>query len=258
MAGLLFPLLLFWMPWQWVAITMGASLFTLAAATTRLRLAVQDVAVARRSLVRWSDFTEPLRDVFADAMWRRRALMAVAYSTTQTAVVAYMVTFLSVEIGLSLAVAGGVYAIAQVGGVTGRIGLGLIADLWMKPQLQLGLVGLLTAASCVSMTAISSAWPVAAITVLCVILGALSFAWNGTFMAATAASAPEGKIGHFTGGMQVFIGLGAMIGPALFAIILSLSASYSLAFVLISLPTIFAAIMMLMPDAGAASARGRP
>lgn len=257
LSGLLFPLLLLWMPWPWVAITMGAILFTIAVAMMRLHLVVQDAAVARRALVRWSDISGPLGDVFADRMWRRRALMAVAYSTTQTAVVAYMVTFLSVEIGLTLAVAGGVYAIAQLGGVAGRIGLGLLADLWVKPELQLGLVGLLTAAACVSMIAITSAWPVAAITVLCVILGVLSFAWNGTFMAMTAASAPEGKIGHFTGGMQVFIGLGAMIGPALFALILSLSASYSLAFLLISLPTIFAAFMMLLPGTAAASRKAR-
>lgn len=257
LSGLLFPLLLLWLPWTWVAITMGVVLFTLAAALARVRLAVQDVAVARHALLHWTDFSGPLRDVLLDPMWRRRALMAVAYSTTQTAVVAYMVTFLSVEIGLTLAVAGGVYAVAQMGGVGGRIGLGLIADRWVRPQLQLGLVGLFTAAACMAMVTVSKAWPVAGITALCVVLGALSFAWNGTFMAMTAASAPEGKIGHFTGGIQVFIGLGAMIGPALFALILSLSSNYGLAFVLIALPTVSAAVMMLLPGTAAASRKAR-
>ena len=48
-----------------------------------------------------------------------------------------------------------------------------------------------------------------------------------------------------------------MIGPALFALILILTTSYSAAFVLIALPTVLAAIMMLMPGTAAAARRGR-
>lgn len=259
LAGVAFPFLVLVMPWQWVCIVMAVVLVIVALAINPVRLAVQEVAQgtaqvtghARRQLLRWSDFSSPLRDVLATRTWRRRALMALSYSATQTAATAYTVSFLNLEIGLSLVAAGSVFAIAQIGGVTGRIGLGAIADRWVKPRLQLGLVGIATAFFSFSMVAITPQWPLAAITVLCAVFGIVSFAWNGVFFAETASIAPSGRIGHYTGGIQVFISLGAMLGPALYAFIVTLSDSYALGFALMAIPSLLVGILYLLPDAAA-------
>jgi len=165
------------------------------------------------------------------------------------------VSFLNLEIGLSLIAAGSVFAIAQIGGVAGRIGLGAIADLWVMPRLQLGLVGIATAIFSLSMVAITPQWPLIAITVLCALFGIVSIAWNGVFIAETAALAPAGRIGHYTGGVQVFISLGAMLGPGLYALIVTFSDSYALAFALLGIPPLLVGILFLLPDA---DSRRRP
>jgi MFS family permease len=173
-----------------------------------------------------------------DSALRRRGLMAFAYSATQTAALAYLVSFLNLEIDMSLTAAGSVLALSQVGGVTGRILLGLAADLWIRPGLQLGLAGIATAACGMALAAITPQWSYAAVSVLCALFGALSFAWIGVFHAETASVAPPGQIGRLTGGMQVFISLGATLGPAAFSLILALTGSFSLAFAAIALPTL--------------------
>ncbi len=252
LAGVAFPFLVLVLPWQWVCVVMAAVLVLVALAINPVRLVVQETVHSRRQLLRWSDFSSPLRDVLATRIWRRRALMALSYSITQTAATAYLVSFLSLEIGLSLVAAGSVFAIAQIGGVTGRIGLGAIADRWVKPRLQLGLAGIATAIFSLSMVAITPQWPLAAITVLCALFGIVSFAWNGVFFAETASIAPAGRIGHYTGGIQVFISLGAMLGPGLYALIVTLSDSYALGFALLAIPSLLVGILFVLPDDAAA------
>jgi MFS family permease len=128
-----------------------------------------------------------------------------------------------------------------------RILLGISADLWMKPRIQLAAAGIATAVCCLAMIAITPQWSPAAITALCVLFGTLSFAWNGVFHAETASIAPAGQIGRVTGGMQVFVSAGAMGGPALFSLILALTDSFAVAFFVLALPTLAVGCMFLAP-----------
>ena len=247
LAGLFIPLLLTQMRWQWVAVILACILVAAALAMFAARLYVPGVGASGGSLLRWNDFIGPVRDILHDPMMRRRGMMAVAYSGTQTAITAYLVTFLNVEIGMTLVAAGSVMAMAQVGGVTSRILLGVSADLWMKPRIQLAIAGIATAVCCIAMVAITPQWPYAAITALCVLFGTLSFAWNGVFHAETASIAAPGQIGRVTGGMQVFVSAGAMGGPALVSLILALTSSFGVAFVVLALPTLVVGVMFLSP-----------
>lgn len=247
LAGLCIPLLLTQMRWQWVAVTLAGMLVAATLALFAARLYVPIVAPSPGGLLRWADFSGPVRDVMRDPMMRRRGMMALAYSATQTAVTAYLVTFLNLEIGMTLLAAGSVMAMSQAGGVASRILLGISADVWMKPRIQLAVAGIATAVCCLAMIAITPQWPPAAITTLCVLFGTLSFAWNGVFHAETASIAPPGQIGRVTGGMQVFVSAGAMGGPALFSLILALTASFGTAFFVLALPTLVVGCMFLAP-----------
>src|SRR5581483_10818716 len=96
--------------------------------------------------------------------------------------------------------------------------------------------------------AMSQAWPIAAITLLCAVLGATCMAWNGVFIAETASIAPPGEISSLTGGMQAFIALGALVGPGLCAAIVTFSGSYSLGYALIGLLPLLVGVQFLFSE----------
>jgi MFS family permease len=124
----------------------------------------------------------------------------------------------------------------------------------MKPRLQLALIGIATALCCFGAAAMSGAWPIAAITLLCAVLGATCMAWNGVFIAETASIAPPGEISSLTGGMQAFIALGALFGPGLCAVIVTFSGSYSLGYALIGVLPLLVGVQFLFAETRTAGA----
>ncbi len=259
LAGLVIPALLILMRWQWVAVVLGLMMMTVVLLLAAAPLRMPAPARSSGRLLRFADFVDPVTEILRDRGLRRRALMALAYSSTQTVTVAYLVTFLSLEIKLSLVAAGSILAISQVGGVIGRVLFGVAADLWLKPGLQLGLSGIATGLACLAMVTITPQWPYVAISALCLVFGMVSFAWNGVFHAEIASIAPPQQIGRLTGAMQVFISGGAMGGPAAFSLILAVSGSFSLAFLLLALPTLLVgsiSVLAIRPRRAPAAARG--
>jgi MFS family permease len=244
LAGLIFPLLLLTMRWEWTLVLVAGLLALLTVALpasgieSRAARHPADFSgqLSPKPLIRWSDFTGPMRYIWRSPLMRQRSLMAVAYTARQSAVTAYMISYLNLELGLSLVLAGGVFAFSQFAGVAGRILFGIAADRTVKPRVQLALIGIATAFCSFCVAAMTPAWPVAAITLLCALLGATSMAWNGVFIAETASLAPAGEISSLTGGMQVFIALGALAGPGLYAAIVTAGGSYSLAYGLLGIP----------------------
>lgn len=167
------------------------------------------------------------------AMLRDRSLLASivlgpVLVAGQWTVVPYLGLYLYERFGWSVTEAAVYLALAQVGGVVGRIGWGLASDvLWggrRKPALMLiPPVGALGALGLASLSHTTAAWLVGA---LAVAMGATVIGWNGLLLAYVAEQAGPHRAGTAIGLAVSIIFIGAVVYPPAFGWLVDRAGSY--------------------------------
>jgi len=107
---------------------------------------------------------------------------------------------------------------------------GAVADYFGDARKVLGGLGLLMAACALVMTQVSAQWPYIAVVVLAVVFGASAIGWNGVFVAEVARIAPAGDIAQATGATLGMTYFGVVVGPFIYWAIVTLTASYAIAY----------------------------
>ena len=225
-AGLLVPALLGVTSWQGSVLVLAA-ICTLAALATRATRAL-DAADGHEPAARdrWAHpfapavatMFAPLRRVVRDPALRRIGLVSLVYSMTQLVFVTFVVSYLKLERGHSLASAAGILAVAQLTSVAARVFWGYVADHWVAPRTLLGVLGVAAGLSLVGLAAVPSAgaapaWVAAAAAMAC---AGTAMAWNGVFYAELAQRARPEEMAPITGATQFMTFFGAMTGPVVF------------------------------------------
>lgn len=248
----------------------GLTLPALAAVDLRLALVVAALAVAAAAFVAQAgreridterhaaqslslavflsprNLLGPFRAVALSPGLLRIALAGCGFAIGQGAWFAFLVTFLVLEKGYELALAGLVFALTQVAGVFGRIGLGWLSDRLGSGLRTLRLLAVLSGLT-LAATALAGAWPFWAVVLLCLLGGVTVASWNGLVLAEIARFSAPGRIGEATSGGVLVTFLGYIIGPAGFAALLSAGVPWGAAFALAGLLVGAAA---LLPIAG--------
>jgi len=189
---------------------------------------------------------EPLGLVAAHPGLRRMAVCSLVFSAVQLGVASFLVVYLHEVVGMGLAAAGSVLAIANAAAVAGRVGWGWVADR-LAARWVLGGLGLGMAASVALILTVSLAWPFALVAALSVALGATVIGWNGVFLAETARQSPEGKVSEATGGVMVITFLGSVIGPPVLSGLLAATESYAAGFALLAVSALGMAVAFFLP-----------
>lgn len=232
MAGFLAAPLAVAIGWQGAALAVAGMSLAVALAVEPLRRGFDgaDKGVSSSS----AGVLAGIRLVLQTPTLRRLALSSTAFSATQLSFATFLVTFLTQRAGVSLVAAGAVLAVAQGGGIVGRIVFGWVADRLLPPSQLLALLGLGMATASVATGLISATWPLVAIFAVATMLGTTGLSWNGVYLAEVARLAPVGAAGAATGGALSVTFVGIVLGPALFSLVVSLSDSYALAFALVA------------------------
>lgn len=184
------------------------------------------------------------------AVWRNRpvlrlSLMSFAFAFTQLCFVTFLVSYLNLALGRSLALAAGILAGAQVISTAARIGWGYVADRWVAPSRLLGGLGLAMGASCVGLAALPASAADALILLAATVCAATAMGWNGVYFAELARHAEPREVAALAGASQFFTFCGGMVGPVLFAEVVRRGGTYAGAYLaLAALPTA-AGVMML-------------
>jgi len=240
-AGAVVPTLVLVMGWPNALLALGAVCILAAFALLPARAVIADAPQAREAAparapfaYRWRRALDgmigPIRLALSQPRLRDLALVSLGYASAQLVFIAYFVSHLTLQLGMSLVTAGVVYAFAHGAGIVGRIVWGAVADRWLSPRATLAALGIVSAA-CAALTALfSGAWPLAAIVAVAMLYGASAVGWNGVFLAEVARSAPPGQVGVATGGTQFFTFGGAMAGPPVFTALVSATGSYAWGF----------------------------
>jgi MFS family permease len=147
--------------------------------------------------------------------WRDRVLrdlgfVAGAYVGTQLTVMTYFVTFLNLELGHSLVVAGFVFSVVQITGVLGRVLWGAVGDRMRRPRLLLGALGVASGIAAVL---------IALVLVVGIFFGTTGLSWNGLYFAEVARRVRREDVSRATGAGMFFSFLGGISGPVIFALV---------------------------------------
>lgn len=168
---------------------------------------------------------------------RRRGVLWLGFTgfffaAAQLCVLSYFVTMMVEELLIGLVTAGAIMSIVHASGVAGRIGWGMAADRLGRAMTVLYILGVTMAALFAVVTLLAPGWPLGLTIGLFLLVGATAIGWNGVYMAEVARRNPPEEIGEATAGVLVFTYMGVLLGPALFALVQSLTGAYAATFAL--------------------------
>ena len=234
LAGALIPPLVLAFDWHrtLLFLAVGCALAAVAMQPARRRF---DSRRGPARATNWSQLVAPVKLVVATPALRVLAALSLVYAQVQLAFITYFVSFLNLELGLTLVAAGLIYAAAHAASVAGRIAWGAVADRMLSPRIVLAGLGILSGVCGLATAVAAPTWSNAALGALGALFGASAVGWNGVYLAEVARCAPEGQVGAVTGGTQFFTFSGALSGPPLFAALVWLTDGYRAGFVLFAL-----------------------
>jgi len=273
-AGLLIPLLLLVFGWQAVVFCVALLVLAYAIAMSWMRLETSEVTLSagpaaasataatgrRRGGMRaaLAGFVAPARLAWATPSLRELAWVGIIYSANQLCLLSFLVSYLNLEIGLSLVLAGSLFSASQIGGMIGRLTWGYVADRWVTPRVQLGVLGIVGGACGALTTMFTPQWPIAVIAAVSVIYGATAASWNGVYFAEVARLGQRefqrdgqredsgSQVGRITGGLQFYMSLGAALGPLLFTGLVGVIGTYATGFAVVALPSLLVGAQMML------------
>ena len=249
LAGALIPAIVLWSDWQSAALVVGAVAVAMTVMLQPLRRGMDAIRAERLSLSVRS-LVAPVRLALVDPRIRAYTLAAFAYAGCQLSVMSFMVVFLTQSVGMSLVLAGTVFACLQIGGFAGRLAWGAVASRAGAPRAVLVVIGIVAAACLAATPLVSGEWPLVATIALATLLGATSLGWNGVMLAEVATHAPEGRAVDATAGMQVVMFGGITVFPPLFGALVVETGSFTAAFLAVA--------VLALAGAGLVARAGEP
>ncbi|MCX7374994.1 MAG: MFS transporter [Alphaproteobacteria bacterium] len=182
-----------------------------------------------------------LRD---DARIRGLSLMACGYGVSQFCFSSFFVVWQVRVLGLGIAEAGFNLALAQVGGVVGRIGWAMAADRF-GPRPVLALLGVGMVGGALLLAGAGPGWPVSLVLGVGVLMGATAIAWNGVLVAEIARVAPVGLVGGATAALGFAFGVTMVVMPSSFSALVGVTGSYAPGFLMCAMASALGLLALL-------------
>jgi MFS family permease len=172
---------------------------------------------------------------------------ALLYVVAQHTFTFFLVTYLYEHCRLSIAEAGFLLFLAQIGGTVQRLILGALGDRFPRMML-LGWTGIGIALGAVATSLISAETPYWLIGLIVFAYGTVVISWNGVSIAEFAALAPAGQVAAVAAVQTALAFSGAVIGPPIFGLIAAV-ADYRSAFLLVAACVLAAAVWQIVTSA---------
>ncbi|MEJ7932348.1 MFS transporter [Ramlibacter sp. AN1015] len=244
LAGAVVPSLMLALGWQGALLAVAAANLACAVAAQPVRAPLDDDRDPKRSLV-IANLAQPVRLVLSHPVLRMLAGCSFVFSITQLSFTSYLVTYLHGTLSYTLVAAGFVLALAQFGGVAGRVLWGWAADRGWGARRTLAGLGLLMGASASATALLQPGWPLGLVVAILVVFGGSAIGWNGVYLAEVARRAPTGQAGLATGGTLAVTFFGVVLGPPVFGALSSFFGSYRAGFAALALATCCCAWVLL-------------
>ena len=175
------------------------------------------------------------------------ALASMPFSALQLALNAFFVTLAVNCLELPHITAGILLAIAQAGGLLGRLFWGMMATRYLAARTLIAALGLAMSACAIAVALASPEWPLVGLAVLAFLFGLTASGWNGVFLAEVARLAPEARVSEATGAVLTASYTGLVLGPLLMAGVAHVS-SLAASFGVLAVLTLLATVPLLRPQ----------
>lgn len=141
---------------------------------------------------------------------------------------AYLPLFLHQQVGMSVVLAGAMLAVMQVGGISGRIGWGVLSDRLGRRGPVMMLVGVIAALSSLGMLLLRPGTPLIVPAVLAFLLGASGMGWQGLHLTLMSESVGVQSTATAMGLSLNFSFIGTFIAPPVFGYIADATGTFEL------------------------------
>jgi MFS transporter, ACS family, hexuronate transporter len=154
--------------------------------------------------------------------------LPVALVAAQFSLVSYLVLYLMESLGTPVVVAGGALALAQFGGVVGRVAWGVLSDRLFRGsrKAMLLIIGVTSSLLLLGMGFLPPGIPLWTITPLVFLLGLLTLGWHGVYTLLMPELAGRDQAAGAVGLGYTILQVGTFAGAPLFGLIVDLSGDY--------------------------------
>lgn len=178
-------------------------------------------SLSRRNLV------APLTAVRLGEGLRRLSLVGMLMGLVHGTLMALLVTTLVRGRGFDLTAAGALFAVFQIGGLSGRIVLGFLTDRLGSAMVTMRIAMVGAAAMLLVLAIVPAATSFLTMTVLMLVLGMFASGWNGVQLAEIARRAPDDMVSEATSGATIATFVGFLAGPLVFSAVLVATDSFA-------------------------------
>ena len=169
-----------------------------------------------------------------DVALARLTVMACGFGIVQFCFSTFFVAFQVAGLGVPLAEAGLRLAVAQAGGVAGRIGWALLADRFgARPAMLVCGSGIVVAT--LALVLADAGWPGVLLLLVGLVMGLTAVGWNGVMLAEAARLAPPGQVGAATSALSFCFGATMLVAPPLFSLLIAVTGGYAAGFLMCAL-----------------------
>jgi len=243
LAGLTAPQLSEWLGWRPTMLIGAAACLIFAVVLQPLRDKFDTDRVPTRSF-RLSDFGTTLSTVFGTVELRAMSWACLVFNGVQAAFTAYFVIYLT-TIGYTPVAAGFLFSVAVAVAVPGRIMWGWLSSRHVTPRMMLAGLALGMAGSVALLAVSGPSWPTLLVGLVACVISATALSWHGVLLAEAARAAPPGMSASVVGGVLSIGQVGSFALPMAYAGLLEMTGSYSIGFLMCSLPAIAAGALLL-------------
>lgn len=201
----------------------------------------------RNARISFGDIRTTLNMVLSNYALRDIAFAAFAFGGLQSLFAGFFVLYLIDGLGYSEVGAGSIYAIASFSAVVARIIWGGIGSKWLSSRMILGGIGLIGGIAAILVTGFDENTSSLEITLIAILYNITGLSWHGVLLAETAKLAPEGMVGPVTGGVLSGTSASMLVYPAIYGVILALTGSYEIGFIVAALPAFAAFLIFIRP-----------
>ena len=199
-------------------------------------LIILDAGTGLRALGLHLTAEEPRTNAEGDGIRRlfrnRTFVFGTAYAWVFMGALGCSVTYLAVathqEVGVSVIVAGYLLAVLQLGGITGRIGWGMLSDRLGRRAPAMVICGILTILVCFSMAFVRGAVPVLLVGALAFLLGLAAMGWNALYLTLVSDQVPVRSAATAIGAGLTISFSGMFIVTPIFGFIADRAGSYEI------------------------------
>lgn len=171
------------------------------------------------------------------------AFLAIVHFSIAT----YLVLFLKESRSFSAVVAGSYLAATQMGATVGRVVWAVVSDrlLGGRRKIVFYWICLLAAALTLVMALLTATMPRWLLLPLVMLLGSSALAWQGVYLTFCGELAGKEQAGTAIGMAATMGYVGIIVGPPLFGLVVDVSGTYTLAWLMLSLSAIVAFLLLL-------------